>query len=189
MQAAQVQGGFFDAWGLGWELDQIDGVRIVGHGGTTNGYQARLALVPSARFAVVVLTNSNRGVAACQEIADAALARYAGLRRPKPVLVDLPATDVAPFAGRYERPGTEIELSLSDAGGDSAPSRLHVQVTTRNVFTGEPVRQPRWTAAPTGPRRFAVLDPGVQDSAFDFPFDDTPPRFLRFGGRLAERVS
>lgn len=47
------------AYGLGWQLGNSGGVRVVGHGGSQQGAGAMMLIAPSARAAVVVLTNSD----------------------------------------------------------------------------------------------------------------------------------
>jgi CubicO group peptidase (beta-lactamase class C family) len=45
-------------YGLGWILHDYHGVKVVEHGGQTDGMHGQLALVPELGLAVVVLTNS-----------------------------------------------------------------------------------------------------------------------------------
>ncbi len=47
-----------DAFGIAWFLRDVDGVRTVGHGGSTNGQFAELLIVPERDFAVVSLSNA-----------------------------------------------------------------------------------------------------------------------------------
>ncbi|HYO81356.1 MAG TPA: serine hydrolase, partial [Bryobacteraceae bacterium] len=47
------------AYGLGWQLGNTGGVKVVGHGGSQQGTSARMLIAPEARAAVVVLTNSD----------------------------------------------------------------------------------------------------------------------------------
>jgi CubicO group peptidase (beta-lactamase class C family) len=47
------------AIGICWFLRDVDGVRTVGHGGSTNGQFAELLLVPECNFAVVSLSNAS----------------------------------------------------------------------------------------------------------------------------------
>jgi CubicO group peptidase (beta-lactamase class C family) len=48
-----------NAIGIGWFLRDVDGVRIVGHGGSAIGQFAELAIVPERDFAVVSLSNAS----------------------------------------------------------------------------------------------------------------------------------
>jgi serine beta-lactamase-like protein LACTB len=47
------------AYGLGWQLGVMDGVKDLGHGGTQQGASAMLLIAPAERAGVVVLTNSD----------------------------------------------------------------------------------------------------------------------------------
>ena len=47
------------AYGLGWQLGEIDGVKDVGHGGSQQGTSAMMLIAPDKRAGVVVLTNSD----------------------------------------------------------------------------------------------------------------------------------
>jgi CubicO group peptidase (beta-lactamase class C family) len=49
-----------DSVGLSWFLGRLDGRRTVVHSGGDNGYRSYLILVPDARVAVVIMTNSER---------------------------------------------------------------------------------------------------------------------------------
>jgi len=52
-------------YGLGWRVGELDGRRVVGHGGSHVGATAQLLVDPANRIVVAVLTNSNnRGVSA-----------------------------------------------------------------------------------------------------------------------------
>jgi CubicO group peptidase (beta-lactamase class C family) len=52
----------FKAYGLGWRLADVEGVKVVSHTGTLSGFQASVALVPSQDLAIVLLNNgSNSG--------------------------------------------------------------------------------------------------------------------------------
>jgi CubicO group peptidase (beta-lactamase class C family) len=76
-----------DAVGLGWFLRDIDGVRVVGHGGTANGQFAELLMVPERDFAVVSLANAGPdGLAFNQTVVRWALLTYVGVtdRHPEP---------------------------------------------------------------------------------------------------------
>lgn len=46
------------SYGLGWMIEQWKGLRIITHGGNTNGFTAEVAFLPDADLGVVVLTNA-----------------------------------------------------------------------------------------------------------------------------------
>lgn len=49
------------AYGLGFSVERIDGVLVVGHGGANRGWMAELSIAPELGDALVVLTNGSNG--------------------------------------------------------------------------------------------------------------------------------
>jgi CubicO group peptidase (beta-lactamase class C family) len=69
-----------DAFGIAWFLRDVDGVRTVGHGGSTNGQFAELLTVPERDFAVVSLSNAGPdGIPFNQAVVRWALEHYLGV--------------------------------------------------------------------------------------------------------------
>jgi len=50
-----------ESWGFSFAVDDTHGVRMISHGGGTLGQLSLLTLIPERDFAIVVLTNANRG--------------------------------------------------------------------------------------------------------------------------------
>lgn len=48
-------------WGLGYDVRDVGGLRLVGHGGANDGWMARLTLAPASGDAIVILTNGSNG--------------------------------------------------------------------------------------------------------------------------------
>jgi CubicO group peptidase (beta-lactamase class C family) len=92
-----------DYVGISWMLRDIDGTRIVGHGGTTNGQHSSFEMVPAANFAVTSLSNSGpNGPELNKEIVRWALEAYLGVtwRDVEPVHAD--AERLAEYVGDYD---------------------------------------------------------------------------------------
>ena len=49
-----------DSIGLSWFRGSYNGRRVISHGGGDDGYRSYIVLVPDARAAVIVMTNSER---------------------------------------------------------------------------------------------------------------------------------
>ena len=62
----------------------IDGTRIVRHGGATNGQLSAFLFVPARRFALTILTNANRGGELHRDITRWALREYLGVGEQEP---------------------------------------------------------------------------------------------------------
>jgi hypothetical protein len=158
-------------------------VHVIGHGGSTNGFNARLTIIPERRFAIAVLTNSGRGSAMYDEVVAWALAERLGLREPKPQPIGLPADALATLAGVYKRPDGAITLTATSDG-------MRCEVKMVDLLNNKEESYPPFDLCPISASEFIVVTPGENlDSRMDFlPGDDGRPRFVRMGGRLAARA-
>lgn len=107
-------GGLADSVGIAWMLNDIGGVRVASHGGTTNGHVAALHVVPDRQFAIVVLCNANTGAALIREVTSWALDRCLGLRRPPAAPLDLDVVELRAFAGTYSSLTSTLTISVDD---------------------------------------------------------------------------
>ena len=185
MQTPQIRAAnFAEAYGIGWALRTMCGEPIVEHGGTTIGFQAQLTLVPSQGLAVASLTNGARGRAANHAIHDWALAHLRGLRREELERIQLSTEELSVLAGRYENPRTKLTITVQDG-------TLRVELVSIDLESGTQETQPPLTLIPIGPREFVMAEAEYAGLRTDFipgNRDGGPPRFIRFGGRLADRV-
>lgn len=168
-----------DGVGVTWLLSTIDGTRLVAHGGSTNGQQASLVLVPERAFAIVVLTNADAGAALGAEATDWALARFLGLVRPTPVEQELDTASAAEYADRYgDASGIEIVVTAGDGV-------LHATATAG----GEPIPDGDATLVLVGDDLFVSEFMGTTFYA-DFVRDAAGAvGWLRFSGRLLPRAA
>ncbi len=106
-----------DAIGIGWFLRDVDGVRTVGHGGSTNGQFAELLLVPERNFAVSALSNAGPdGILFNQTVVRWTLQTYLGVtdRDSEPLPYDeLRAREVI---GNYENDVMTLAITTEGAG-------------------------------------------------------------------------
>jgi CubicO group peptidase (beta-lactamase class C family) len=174
------------AYGLGWAIrDPRTGV--VGHNGGTIGQSAFLLLFPQADTALAVLTNLTSGVtgAAFEDILAAVTAVDGTLALPAaPVADPERGVDAAPLVGRYD-----TAMSTIDVRRDGA----HLVAVVTQQYAGAIARLPdvAYRLEPIDDARFEAVDlrDGSRASVgFTAPRADGTPRFLFWGGRLAERV-
>jgi CubicO group peptidase (beta-lactamase class C family) len=172
---------FAEGYGLGWGLRTAGNEQIVEHGGSTNGFQAKLVLVPSRNFALALLTNSSRGSVLNEHVRVWALDHDLGLRKERPTPRRLSDDELARFAGRYERPEGAITLTVRDGG-------LIRAMTLTNALEGKTEHFPEDRLVATGEREFIVVSEGeTKDEHVDFILGENgAPRFVRMGGRLAD---
>jgi D-alanyl-D-alanine carboxypeptidase len=50
-------------YGFGWNVDTENGHKNIGHGGSTSGFSASIQRFPDDRLAVIILTNTDEGIA------------------------------------------------------------------------------------------------------------------------------
>ncbi len=100
-----------DAVGISWLLSEINGTKVVTHGGSTNGQYAGFTMVPAHRFAVASLTNAEpNGPLFNRRIRDWALAAFLGLVEQEPVPEPRSSGELVPYAGRYETVASLIDV-------------------------------------------------------------------------------
>jgi len=137
-------------------------------------------MVPSAGFAVAVLTNSDSGNRLASEVVGWVLDRRLGITHPEYATRELAAGDAARYAGTYRQPYASIEISAPDAD-------LTVHITTHSPYSenSEPQTSPEFGMRYIGDGRFVVTDGELQDSQVKFWENaDGTIRFLQAGGRL-----
>ena len=105
-----------DYVGISWLLRDIDGVRIVGHGGSTNGQYSDFLMVPERGFAFSSMSNCGpNGSQLNHELSQWALEHYLGLveKDPEPILLSEEA--LAAYVGRFETIAAIADIT-ADAG-------------------------------------------------------------------------
>ncbi|MGR6920682.1 serine hydrolase domain-containing protein [[Actinomadura] parvosata] len=103
-------------WGLGWIVDEWDGKRVISHAGNTIGQHAILWAVPETGTVVCAAANGGHASAFTRALGAELFAELDGLTvPPAPVPPATPIeVDLARHAGRYERAGALITVSVRD---------------------------------------------------------------------------
>jgi len=173
------------ALGVSWMLRDVDGTRVVQHGGATNGQMSAFQMVPARQFAITVLTNADKGGELHRITVNWALKHFLGLEELKPTVVAVSLETLGEFAGRYGSLGNDLELSLTERG-------LEGRIIPKGGF---PTKD---TPPPPAPPPFAVgfVDRGnllvtegpFKDMAVDvLRGDDDRVVYLRVGFRIFQR--
>lgn len=105
------------AIGVGWFLREIGGVRVIGHGGSSNGQFAELLIVPERGFAVVSIANQGPdGIVFNQAMVRGALEHYLGVldRDPEPLPYD--SVSAAEVVGHYANDAMVMTIDDTGAG-------------------------------------------------------------------------
>ncbi len=195
--------------GLAWFVRSVpagDGqsVRVVRHGGGTKGQVSTFQFAPERRFAIVILTNSERGDELTVQAVDWALEHYLGAREVEPVALAASAEELAPYAGRYHALGEDLVLRVVEDGHllvELVPLGGFPTSDTHPMPAPPPVRAaltavgdvPSDAHGPTGAQRrdgLLLLDEPAagQQGEFLREGSDGHIAWLRLGGRLHARL-
>jgi len=172
--------------GISWRLRDVEQLRIVQHGGATNGQQATLQMVPARQFAILILTNSDRGGELIRPVVKQAFESFLGIVESEPAPIPASQAQLSQYAGRYESAAEDLQLELSDGA-------LTLTTIPKGGFP-TPDSPPQPAPPPT---RLALSGPDLL-IALDEPFSGDQVEFLRsadgqltwlrFGGRVHRLV-
>jgi CubicO group peptidase (beta-lactamase class C family) len=104
-------------YGLGYELPEIEGVRLVGHSGSNEGWMAQLLLSPDTADGIVILTNGTNGLRIISEVECAWLIEVfsKGCDGITPLPLTVAEPELRRYAGRYrDSTGAVAEIVVHD---------------------------------------------------------------------------
>ncbi len=188
MQSEQAKAGSMaEAVGITWMLRQAGNVRIIGHGGASNGQMSILQIAPDQKFAIVVVTNASIGTNLCSEVVSWALEHFLGVPVEAVEHLKVVEEDLAEYAGEYEAALSKVTLAVREG-------QLYMQVRSKGGFP-KPYSPPTPTPpegrlAFSGPDQVVALDyPSVGSKANFIRKSDGTIAWFRSGGRLHKRLS
>ena len=171
-----------ETWmGLNWYIWDIEGVRILEHGGSTNGQQATLWFAPEKDFAFCMLTNEQTGYILHTEVTNLVRKQYLGIEEKEPITFTLPDEKLNGYVARYQASFGDIVSFTPQEGGllmTHTPALHPGQETPDDPFP------PTRTLA-IDEDRFLFIDPPFKGWKFDFLRDgEGRVKYLRFSGRI-----
>jgi len=106
-------------YGIGFQLNELEGHRLVRHAGGIYGFTSLLTALPDDKLAVVVLDNVDIAIGPDVKILTRALRLMLEERTdvrlvPLPEVVELPSAELEPVAGKYESDGRPAFVSVED---------------------------------------------------------------------------
>jgi CubicO group peptidase (beta-lactamase class C family) len=179
-----------DAVGITWWLRDVDGVRMVSHGGNTIGQDSGFDMVPERDFALVTLTNASpNGGEFNERIRRWALEAFLGITERNPEPVRLSEAELVPYTGMFETHANTAEITAQDG-------LLVVRIETKPEILAELTEGEE---GPQPPLQIGLLGPGDDRYVFaDGPLKGKTGYFVRadtgavsgvhLGGRLATRT-
>jgi CubicO group peptidase (beta-lactamase class C family) len=184
MQTPQAPAGSIaDHVGFSWLLSDLDGVRLVAHGGTTYGHLTAFDMVPERKFAVTVLTNSTRGGEVHRAVVKKALDLYLGIKHdpPKPGPID--GLQVDRFAGRYVDAFKTYAIVVEPAG-----RKLKGRFEILEEEDSDGPVPPPFRLAFYEPDKVVIQGGRLDGLVADFLRDKRGRvQWLRYGGRILRR--
>jgi hypothetical protein len=177
-------GSLADAVGITWQISDVAGVRLVGHGGSWCNQMSAFRMAPERRFAVVVLTNAHRGAELHGEVVTSALRHYLGAIPAKEEYLNLAVDQLQVYAGRYNALIDDVQLGVGDGG-----------LILETVWRGNPLgTQPEAPPSPPvrlafrGENKVVALDPPMKGNRGEFlRHPNGSIAWLRWGGRIHAR--
>lgn len=113
-QPVHEAGSMCDEVGISWLLRDVAGVRLVEHGGATNGQMAAFTTIPSRQFALAILTNANRGSELHALVKQWILANVAGITPVPRPLLSLPESRLQEYAASYGNRDAHTNLRIEN---------------------------------------------------------------------------
>ncbi|MCW3098032.1 MAG: Penicillin-binding protein beta-lactamase class [Chthonomonadaceae bacterium] len=186
MRVPQFEAGGGREIGLTWFITGDMEVCIIGHGGGTNGQITQFVVVPERGFALVALTNTNRGSELCAAAVKTALQSYLDLSEPEATPLESTVEELAPYVGVYDSRLTKLELSLLEGV-------LMAQATPKGGFpkpdSPAPPAPPPGRVALYAPDRAIALDPPFTGARIEFLRDPNGAlTWLRVSGRIHRKL-
>jgi CubicO group peptidase (beta-lactamase class C family) len=165
MQAPHFRANLDRRMGLSWILKDLDGNRVVLHGGATSGQLSAFMMVPTHQFAITVLTNAEEGGLLHDEIANWALEHYLGLKEPESSTLELTPEAMEPYLGSFDAQMTTLRIYLEEG-------QLMVQATPKGGFPDKdspaPPEPPPSRLTFIAPDRMMALDPPMTNTRAEF---------------------
>ena len=168
--------------GLAWFLEDRGGTQVASHGGATVAHMSQLVIVPARGAALVILTNGANGAVLNAELQEWLLTGWLGLPpRARPAALER-QPDLAPYAGRYWAPLSDIERAAEDG-------ELVLRLTWKGSVAERPT-PPALRLAFNGPDAVIASGPSEVPPLGDFlRAADGSVAYFRWGGRARRRVS
>ncbi len=191
---AEMQGSALgDYVGISWLLRDVDGVRLVAHGGTTNGQHSEFLMAPVRQFAIASLTNCGpNGADLNHVLLRWALQAYVGVddREPEPITLD--DTDLEQYVGVYETIAAVVSIR-PESGRLLAKVKIRPEVLAQIREGGQDAEEdepPVPLALLSGPADRYVVSEGPGKGMKGYFRRNAAGEIdgVHFGGRLATRT-
>jgi CubicO group peptidase (beta-lactamase class C family) len=181
-----------DQIGISWMLRDVQGVRLVGHGGNTIGQDSGFDMVPERGFALITMTNSSpNGSMFNEELLRWALEAYLGIIERDPEPISLGDAELAPYVGAYETIAVWADI-VAEGGKLVVNVKVKPETLKQLQEAGEEIEEP--PPIPIGllpgeGDKYIVTDgPAKGMKGYFVRGDSGDVEAIHIGGRLATRT-
>lgn len=184
MQKASVKASGNYHVGISWFLSMAGGLKVVSHGGATNGQHAGLWFVPEKNFALTWMTNSDE--ANTDTLFIEALKLFFEISAPIDEPIELSEDVLQTFIGKYEN--IEFILTVSLKEGELWLTTEHKGGFPTPDSPPMPVPPPM-RIAPYAPDKIITLDEPLKNHHGEFLCEsDGTLTWFRYGWRIHKKV-
>lgn len=178
---------FDDGWmGTNWFIRTIGDVRIVAHGGSTNGQKAAFWMAPEQKFALNVFTNQNAGGALHGDLTKWVYEHFLGVKQEEPEAYALPEAELAEYRSAFMMGGTGDMMRFTPQDGGLEMKQEFGDHSDITDVPPEP--EPPVHCRAIGKDCFMVLDEPMKDLKISFLRDDSGRiNWIHLGGRVLAR--
>lgn len=181
-----------EAWGLGWILDHVGDVAVIGHDGNSLGQNAFMRLAPEERFGFCLQTNVESALSMYRELAAWLFEERLGVtprQDPEPLASRIVA-DPARYVGTYEREGMAFEIAAAADGSLVASLKAtHAAAEMQSLPPMEELPLVPVARDDSFLLKLPIADSDLLAVFFDPADASASPSYLHFGGRAHRRIS
>ena len=187
MQSPRTPASFNQYMGVSWFIREVDGVRILRHGGATNGQMATFEFIPQYRFALVILTNSDRGDELYKPVTKRIFKEFLNLDEKDPQAIPATLETLSQYVGLYDAPLDELKIYIQDGS-------LFLQSIPKggfpNINSPAPPPPPPVRLASCGEDRLICLDEPMKNNIAEIiRKPDGNIAWLRISGRIHAKLT
>jgi CubicO group peptidase (beta-lactamase class C family) len=158
-----------EGWmGLNWFIKDIGSVRIMEHGGSTNGQQSAFWFAPQQKVAFTVLTNEDRGYILHEELTRWVYEHFLGAVKARVAAIQLTEGQIGEYAGGYTLKASGDVLDFRT--GKQSLVMTHTPGAREGADENPPDALPPMDCAIHEHDRFTIING---------PFEGLPGEFIR----------
>lgn len=172
---------------LTWYMREVNGTRMYGHGGGTNGQVTNFQILPEKNLAFAILTNGDQGTLLVNAVTREILEQYLFIRSAEDKPQQVTESQLQPYVGFYDAALDSVDVTVQNG-------TLMLQVTDKGRFPlpsspPSPTQPPPVRAAFYQPDKILLQDDPFKDASCEFLRNENKEiEWLRIFGRIHKRT-